>query len=235
MVPSERLLKDKAPSRFNMVNCQLRPNGVGEARLIQAFESVPMEMFVSPAVQSFVYTDADLPLTESPTFKRWLLAPLTLGKLLQLANIHPVDTVLVVGCGSGYSLALVAQLAAHVVGIESHDGLAALVHAYVEEQKISNIQVFTGALGDGYPERSPYDVILVEGAVAEIPPVLTQQLSSQHGRLVTVMKRQTLFGQAEFGKGVLVTRTGDTLTQVANFDSSCPYLPEFEPLKEFQL
>ncbi|MCE3231410.1 MAG: methyltransferase protein [Alphaproteobacteria bacterium] len=235
MAPSERLLKDKAPSRFNMVNCQLRPNGVGEARLIQAFESVPMEMFVSPAIQSLVYADADLPLAEGPTFKRWLLAPLTLGKLLQLADIQPDDTVLVVGCGSGYSLALVAHLAAHVVGIESHDGLAALARTYTQEQKIPNIQVVTGALGGGYPEGGPYDVILVEGAVGEIPLVLTQQLCPQHGRLVVIMKGKTGFGQAEFGKGVLVMRTEDTLTQVAKFDANCPYLPEFEPLKGFQL
>lgn len=230
MAASERLLKDRAHPRFNMVNCQLRPNGIGEARLIQAFESVPMEAFVPPAIQPLVYADADLPLTQDPVFKRWLLAPLTLAKLLQLANIRPVDKVLIVGCGSGYSLALVAQLAVQVVGIESHEGLANMARNYGAGQKIPNIQVIIGALSVGYPKGAPYDVILIEGAVDKIPLILTQQLTPQQGRLVTVIKEPN-----EFGKGVLMTRIDDTVNQVAKFDASCPYLPEFEPTRGFQL
>lgn len=230
MVPSERLLKDRAYPRFNMVNCQLRPNGVGEVRLIQAFETVPMEAFVPPAIQALVYMDADLPLTQGSILKRWLLAPLTLGKLLQLAGIRPMDKVLVVGCGNGYSLALAARLATHVVGVESHEGLANSARAYGKGQEIPNIQVVIGALSVGYPKEAPYDVILIEGAVDKIPPILTQQLSPQNGRLVTIIKEET-----RFGKGVLITRTDDTLNQVDKFEASCPYLPEFEPTKGFQL
>lgn len=232
MAPAERLLKDKIHARLNMVASQLRPNGIGDARLIQAFESVPMEVFVPPATQSLVYSDADLPLTAD--LKRWLLAPLTLGKLLHLARIQPTDKVLVIGCGAGYSLALVVQLAAYVVGVESYEELAYSARAYGEEQRTSNVQVVMGALSIGYPKEAPYDVILIEGAVGKIPPILTQQLASQ-GRLVTVIKGQTGLGQMEFGKGVLITRTDDTLTQVVKFDANCPHLPEFEPTVEFHL
>ena len=70
MPPSERLLKDRAHPRLNMINCQLRPNGVTEARLIHAFETVPMESFVPPAVQSVVYADADLPLIPDSPVKK---------------------------------------------------------------------------------------------------------------------------------------------------------------------
>lgn len=234
MAPAERFLKDKARARLNMVSNQLRPNGIVDVRLIQAFESVPMEAFVPPIIQSLVYTDADLPLTQGSVLRRWLLAPLTFGKLLQLANIRPSDKVLVVGCGVGYSLALVAQLAAYVVGVESCEDLARVAKIHGLDRGTPNVQVVIGALSVGYPKEAPYDVILIEGAVDKIPPILTQQLAPE-GRLVTVIKRQTGIGQKEFGKGVLVTRRGGTLVEVSKFDANCPHLPEFEPNGGFRL
>jgi protein-L-isoaspartate(D-aspartate) O-methyltransferase len=234
MSPPERLLKDRAHSRFNMVNCQLRPNGIIEENLIQAFETVPMEAFVPPHIQSLVYSDGDLPLTTQAP-KRWLLSPLILGNLLQLANIQQTDKVLIVGCGTGYSIALAAQLAAHVVGVECNEELAYSARIYAAKQEIFNIQVVTGLLSVGYPKEAPYDVILIEGSVDKIPLILMQQLSPQNGRLVTVIKGQTGNGQVEFGKGVLITRTDDKVSQVAKFDANCPLLPEFERERGFQL
>ncbi len=234
MAPAERFLKDKVRARLNMVSNQLRPNGIGNAQLIQAFESVPMEAFVPPAIQSLVYADADLPLTEGSVPGRWLLAPVTLGKLLQLADIQSSDKVLIVGCGVGYSVALVVELAASVVGVESYEDLARVATIYGLDRGISNVEVVIGALSIGYPKEAPYDVILIEGAVDKIPPILTQQLAPE-GRLVTVIKRQTGIGQKEFGKGVLITRRGDTLVESRKFDANCPHLPEFEPDLRFRL
>lgn len=230
MTPSERVPKDREDPRLTMVNCQLRPHGIGEARLIQAFREIPREDFVPPALQPLAYADVNLPLTQDPDPKRWLLAPLTLGKLLQCATIQSMDRVLVVGCGSGYSLALIARVATVVVGVESHEGLATHARQYGAAQEIPNIQVVVGALSVGYPKNAPYDVILVEGAVHKVPLILTQQLSPHGGRLVTIVKEQN-----ELGKGVLIARTDNTLDQTVKFDASCPYLPEFEPMGGFQL
>jgi protein-L-isoaspartate(D-aspartate) O-methyltransferase len=235
MAPPERLLKDRAHPRINMVNCTLRSNGVLEAKLIEAFSSVPMEAFVPPAIQLLVYADADLPLTTDVSHKRWLLSPLTLGRLLQLANIQKTDKVLIIGCGTGYSIALVAQMAAHVIGVECDDILASLARTYAAEQEIFNIQVVTGALSVGYPKEAPYDVILIEGAVDKIPQVLMQQLSSQQGRLVTVIKESLDGDRVKFGQGTLITRTEDSVREERAFDASCPHLPEFERREGFQL
>jgi protein-L-isoaspartate(D-aspartate) O-methyltransferase len=234
MALAERFLKDKIHARLNMVSNQLRPNGIGDIQLIQAFESVSMEAFLPPATQSLAYSDADLPLTKDSVPARWLLAPLTLGRLLQIAQIRSSDKVLIVGCGVGYSLALIAQLAAGVVGVESYEDLARIAVAYGLEQGSSNVEVVVGALSVGYPKGAPYDVILIEGAVENIPPILTQQLAPE-GRLVTVIKRQIGIGRKEFGKGVLITRKGDALVRVDKFDASCPHLPEFEPRTGFRL
>jgi len=233
MVPAERFLKDKINARLNMIFNQLRPNGIGGEPLIHAFESVPMEAFVPPAIQPFVYADANLPLTQGSVPERWLLSPLTLGKLLQLAHIQPSDKVLVIGCGVGYSLALIAQLAASVVGVESYEDLARVAATYGLEQGFPNLEIVVGALSIGYPKEAPYDVILIEGAVDKIPAILTQQLALG-GRLVTVIKRRVGIGRKEFGKGILITRKGDTLIQTDQFEANCPYLPEFESIPGFQ-
>jgi protein-L-isoaspartate(D-aspartate) O-methyltransferase len=232
MALAERFLKDKIHARLNMVSNQLRPNGIRDVQLIQAFESVPMEAFLPPATQSLAYSDADLPLTKDSIPGRWLLAPLTLGKLLQLAHVGPSDKVLVVGCGVGYSLALAAHLTPNVVGVENHEDLARTATAYALEQGFPNAVVVVGSLSIGYPKGAPYDVILIEGAVDKIPANLTQQLALE-GRLVTVIKRQMGFGQKEFGNGVLVSWRGNSLIQIDKFDANCHHLPEFEPTLEF--
>lgn len=239
MATSERILKDRAHPRLNMVNCQLRPNGVRDERLIQAFKSIPMESFVPPSTQSMVYSDSNLCLTPDLVIQRWLLAPLTLGKLLQLANIQPHDRVMIIGCGTGYSLALVAQLADQVIGVESDEDLAYTARNYAQEQGISNIKVVTGALSVGYPKEAPYDVIIIEGAVEHIPSILIDQLDKLNGRLVTVIKEHAGTGQlsrqSNFGKGAMITRLEDTLTQIEKFEASCPHLAEFEQRAKFYL
>lgn len=235
MSQAERLSKDRLHPRLNMINSQLRPNGVIEDRLIHAFESVPMEAFVPPAIQPLVYSDGDLPLTKDSLQKRWLLSPLTLGKLLQLAHIQPADKVLIIGCGTGYSIALIAQLAAHVIGVECNEDLAHSARIYAAQQEIFNIQVVTGALSVGYPKDAPYDVILIEGAVDNIPMIIMQQLSPNNGRLVTILKGQEAAGREEFGRGVLLTRVDDKVSQVEKFDANCAYLPELVFERGFRL
>ena len=230
MLQAMRLLKDRVCNRFNMIMGQLRPNGITDEPLIRAFESVPREIFVPTSMQSLAYSDGALPLIPG---ERWLLSPLVLAQLIQLARIRPSDTVLVIGCGTGYSLALLTQIAGRVIGLESHPDLSKVSEDYQREQGIANGKVVSGALWIGYPKEAPYDVILIEGAVAEIPPIILEQLGS-HGRLVTVIKEQTHLRSA-CGRGVLISKVGDSLTLNPQFDANCPYLPEFEPTQGFCL
>lgn len=224
---TERSLKDKTHARLTMVASQLRPNGIQDSRLIEAFELVPREAFVPASVQSLAYSDANLPLDVS--CKRVLLASLTLGQLIQLAEIKPEDKVLIIGFGTGYSLALGAALATHIVGVESNENFAKIASKYMINHGISHVHIITGALSVGYPKEAPYDVIIIEGAVARIPPLLLQQLAPQ-GRLVTIIREPKTFG-----RGIRIIKADNEFTQVEEFDANSPYLPEFEPKVGFCL
>jgi protein-L-isoaspartate(D-aspartate) O-methyltransferase len=223
-------LKDNMSDRLNMITGQLYPNGITDEPLLQAFESVPREVFLPTSVQPLAYSDGALPLIEK---ERWLLPPLVLAQLIQLAAIHPDDKILIIGCGTGYSLALLTQLAEHVIGLESHPDLSKIAEDYRREHEITNGKVVFGALWVGYPKEAPYDVILIEGAVAEIPPVILEQLKPT-GRLVTVIKEKTHLRPA-CGRGVLVSKSGNSLAFASQFDVNCAYLPEFEPNLGFHL
>src|SRR5689334_13702027 len=115
----DRQMTDFVAARRMMVDGQVRTSDVTDLRLITAMLAVPRERFLPPAQQSFAYFDLDLPLAAEGTKPlRHLIKPMVLAKLIQAADIREQDRVLDVGCGSGYSTALLAALAGSVVALE---------------------------------------------------------------------------------------------------------------------
>jgi protein-L-isoaspartate(D-aspartate) O-methyltransferase len=231
MIQIEKLRKETDLARYNMVECQLRPNGVTNVDLVKAFESVSREDFAPPEAQALAYSDADIPLLSKagPLSQRWLLSPLILGKLLQAVVIHPQDSVLIAGCATGYSLALTSQLARQVTGVEVNDELVKSAAKSMHRLNIVNGKIITGSLEMGYMTDAPYDVILIEGAVAKIPQTLIQQLGTG-GRLITVLRNDN-----GFGHGIIAQNNRGKLSIINKFDANCPYLPSFAPLRKFDL
>jgi len=111
---------DTAAQRANMVAAQLRPNDVTDARIRAAMATIPRERFVPPPLRDVAYMESSIPLKEG----RVLLDPRALGKLLQLAEIGPDDVALDVGCGTGYSSAVLSLLAGRVLALEENEELA---------------------------------------------------------------------------------------------------------------
>lgn len=208
---------DYKAARQNMIESQLRANGVTEPAVTEAFAAVPRELFVPKARRSIAYVDEDLPLKEG----RYLMEPMVLGKLIQLAGIGPGDLVLDVGAGTGYAAAVLSRLAAAVVAIESDPELAALASAALTQFGADNVVVLQQALEQGYPKQAPYDVILIEGAVEEIPDALTVQLA-EGGRLVTVVRPP-----GGVGRGMLFLREHGVVSGRPDFDAATPLLPGF--------
>src|SRR5260370_11127053 len=174
-----------------MVESQIRPNKVSDPAIIEAILAVPRERFVPASLRGIAYVDEDIPLGGG----RYLMEPMVFGRLLQVAAIGRQDIVLDVGCGSGYASAVMARLARKVIALEEEPALAHGAAARFAELAISNAVPVKGPLASGWPLLAPYDVILFNGAVAAIPPVIAGQLA-KGGRLVAVVQAEPGMGKA---------------------------------------
>ncbi|HXQ52709.1 MAG TPA: protein-L-isoaspartate O-methyltransferase [Stellaceae bacterium] len=207
---------DTSAARLNMVESQLRTNKVTDAAVLDAFLAVPRERFVPEHLAGNAYVDEDIPLGNG----RFLLEPMVLARLLQIAGIGPKDGVLEIGAATGYATALLARLAERVVAVESDQRLVAIARARLQEMQVGNVTLLEGRLEEGYPAGAPYEVIVIGGAVAAIPDAIARQLA-EGGRLVTVVKSGAL------GHAVLMTRTRGAVSQRPVFDAGTGLLPGF--------
>jgi len=208
---------DYAAARANMVGSQLRTTKVTDPVLLEAFESVPRELFVPADKRGVAYVDEDMAIAGG----RYLMKPMVLARLLQAAAIEPGDIVLDIGCGSGYSSAILAKLAATVVAVESDKRLADEANRILSDQGNDNVVVVEAALDEGYPKQAPYNVIFIGGSVADVPKAICDQLIDG-GRLVTVVK-----DGKDLGRATLMQRIGDVVSSRVLFDAATHYLPGF--------
>jgi protein-L-isoaspartate(D-aspartate) O-methyltransferase len=199
---------DYAQSRRMMVDGQVRTADVTDLRIIAAMQEVPRERF-APGREAIAYLDADLPLSGG----RAMLNPMVFAKLLQAAEIGPDDTVLDVGCATGYSAAVLARLAHHVTALDETADAPMLAG-------LANVSVVAGALADGWEKTAPYDVIMVEGFAEIVPRTLFGQLK-EGGRLLAVV------GKMPMGKATVWRMSGGHVSAHELFDAAAPALPGF--------
>ncbi len=218
-------MTDYAAARTIMVDTQVRTEGVTDYRIIRAMGEVPRERFVPASARPFAYTDADILVKEDGHHRR-LMRPATLARLIQAAEIAPTDFVLVVGCATGYSAAVIASLATAVIALESDERLASEASQTLMALGAGNLAVVTGPLEQGYPSEGPYDVIFIDGAVEEVPAALFDQLK-EGGRLVAVV------GYGRAAPAMVFTRTDDDIGGRAVFDAFVPALPGFAKPRAF--
>lgn len=217
-------MSDYTAARRNMVESQLRTNGVFDERVLSAMAEIPRELFFPEARRSYAYVDEDVPIGGG----RHMMEPRVLARLLQMAEIGPHDLVLDIGSGPGYSAAVLSRLAGTVVALEHDARLAKAAGGLLSELGIGNVAVVRGPHAKGYPRQAPYDVILISGAVEKIPEAITRQLA-EGGRLVAVVAR----GERVMGQGTLFERRGSTVSNWVEFDAATPLLPGFEHERGF--
>ena len=212
-----------------MVDGQLRTTDVNRIPLLDAFLSVPREAFVPARLKSLAYIDEDLEVTSPGSDeRRFLMEPSPFAKMLQLADIGPADFVLDVGAATGYSAAILSLVAGSVIALESDAALADGATARLAEFGYDNVAVVQGPLPAGYASEAPYDVIVVEGAVDEVPQALFDQIKDG-GRLVAVE------GHGNAGVVKLYVKQGDAVSGRRGFNAAVRPLPGFqkEPAFEF--
>ena len=171
-----------ATARQKMVDGQVRPSDVTDSRILDAMLAVPREAFVPENQRALAYLDLDLDISEGASAKRFLIRPAVTAKLLQPAEIKDSDKVLVVGCATGYTAALVARLAGQVIATETGPTQAARAGDVLGGLGLGNVVFTATAAAEGDPANAPYDVIVLDGATEVTPGQLYEQLK-EGGRL----------------------------------------------------
>jgi len=216
-------MSEYAAARLNMVEGQIRPNKVTDHRLVEAMLDIPREVFVPQAARGIAYVDKDIAIGNG----RYMMEPMVFARMLQEVGVDETDVVLDIGCGSGYSTAVLARLAATVVGVESDAELAQRATEALAQSGVVNATVVTGPLPDGNPAQAPYDVIVIEGLVAEVPAAITDQLA-EGGRLIVAV-----MGDRGVGEVKLYQRLGGLVSSRVLFEAQPRLLPGFEPKPKF--
>ena len=214
----------------SMILGQLYTNEIVDKRVLHAFEQTQRELFVPETLRGAAYVDNNLDVGGG----RSLLAPLTFGRLLTLAEITPDARILDIGCLTGYSTAMLAQLGGHIVAVDTDASAISKAKELLKPYKDIDLQLVK-SLADGYGMSAPYDVIVIEGTVDFIPDVLARQLS-ENGCIVTVMRKSAPQGLAQgTGKGMLIKRLDGILQYREHFDAAAELLPGFEQKTGFTL
>ena len=207
-----------------MVEAQIRTNKVTDATLIAAMHKIPRERFVPRHLKGVAYVDEDIALGNG----RYLPEPMVLARLIQEADIKKTELVLDIGCGTGYSTAVLGHLASTVVGIEQDNDMAEEADKLLHDLDIVNaVVVQQKDLREGYVQQGPYNVIVINGSVPQVPDRIKSQLADG-GRLVTVLSNR-----GHMGKAVLITRFGESFATREIFDAATPTLAGFELAKTF--
>lgn len=207
---------DFVAARANMLEGQVRTSGVTRREVLHAMARIPRERFVPKSRREFAYMDDVLHV--SP--KRFLLPPRILAKMLQAADIEPTDTVLDVGCATGYSSAVLGAIAQSVIALEVDEALSTSATETLADLGIDNVATVTGPLADGYESQGPYDVIIVNGSIPKRSARLEAQLADG-GRLVVVVR------SGPMGRATVFLRSGEEVSGVPVFDATVPVLDGF--------
>lgn len=211
--------------RVKMVEGQVRTTDVTDKALLAAMLEIPREEFVPAQRRTLAYIDEDIELSEGAS-GRFLMRPSPFARLIQLAGVRAGDMVLDVGCGTGYSSAVLARIAGFVVALESDPALAEEAGRRLTGSGYENVSVVVGALPAGHAAQAPYDVIVIEGAVDEIPATLTDQLRDG-GRLVAVV------GEGHAGRATLWRKEDGLVSSRPAFNAAVRPFDAFRRDPEF--
>ena len=217
-------MSEFATRRVMMVDTQVRPSDVTKFPIIDAMLTVPRETFVPDDKREAAYVGENLPLGPG----RVVLEARTLAKLLDALDVQPDELVLDVGCGLGYSTAVIARLAETVVAVEEDEALAADAGRILAEEGVDNAVVIAGPLAAGATKCAPYDVITIEGGIEEVPEAILAQLK-EGGRIGAV------FMDGAVGTARIGYKTEGRMTWRPVFNAAAPVLPGFRRARGFTL
>lgn len=211
--------QDFCTMRRAMVEAQLRPMNVNDPAVLAAMAEVPRERFVPEGCRATCYIDRPIPLVPG----RALAPPVALGLMLVALAPLPTSRALVIGTGPGYSAAVLDRLVREVTAVEENEALLAVAR---EQLAGGDISLVEAPLAAGYPGRAPYDLILIDGAVGQVPDAIVAQLAPD-GRLACALLEHGLTRIA------LGRRQAGAFGLFPFVDCEVPMLPGFERPRGF--
>lgn len=212
-------------ARTNMVDNQVRTWDVLDLRVLAALEAVHRDQFVAEIYRKVAFADMPLPLGHGEV----MLKPVVAGRILQGVLAQPGESVLEIGTGSGYLTACLAQLCANVTSIEQHDDLADAARERLQRVSVSNARVETAEAIHGWRSDQQFDLVVLTGAVWQIPATLLQRVKPG-GRLFAIV------GESPAMQAQLHQNDGADIWTVANlFETDVPYLTHAQPPQRFSL
>ncbi len=206
--------------RRAMVTNQLRTNKVTDAAVLAAIGATPREMFVGEEQGALAYRDTIVPLGEG----RGLNPPIATGRLLDAAAPQPGERALVVGAGTGYVAALLAQAGCVVTALEESKDL--LARARTALSGVSGVTLVEGPLTAGWSAAAPYTLVYIDGAVEQLPDAIVDQVA-EGGRLVGAIVERGV------SRLVMGRRSGGAFAFNAFADVETAALPGFAPARTF--
>lgn len=216
---------DLNQARFNMIEQQIRPWEVLDPQVLALLSTVHREDFVPLAHKALAFVDMEIPLGTAPD--QVMLAPRVQARLLQDLAVQKTDKVLDIGTGSGFMAALLGHQAASVLSLEIDPQLASQAQNNLQKAGVTNVTVRQADGSQGAAHDGPFDVILLNGSVAEVPTALLQQLTVG-GRLAAIV------GDEPMMRITLITRTGqNSWTTTEPWDSNAPRLRGFAEPSRF--
>lgn len=184
-------------ARFNMVEQQIRPWDVLDARVLEVFETVHREDFVPVRFRKLAFADLEIPLAQGQNMMR----PKIEGRMLQAIGLKPDETVLEIGTGSGFVTACLSRLAKEVMSVDCHEEFLTEAKARLKDHACENVELLQGDVMRGWQPELAHDVVVVTGSVPAIPEIFRGWVNPG-GRLFVIC------GESPAMQAMCLTRTG---------------------------
>ncbi len=207
-----------------MLESQIRPNKVIDELVLSAFLEIPRELFVQKSMRDIAYIDEDLPLSNG----RYLIEPMVLARMVQSLELKVSDNVMIIGVGTGYSTAIISKIVTSVIGVESRSPLIQKAENNLAQLEITNTVLFKERLQEGYSKEAPYNAILIDGGVSDVPSSILNQLADD-GKLVSIYRSEN----TAVGEASIWMRSGKKFSRKCLFNAQVPTLDEFKEKQEF--
>jgi protein-L-isoaspartate(D-aspartate) O-methyltransferase len=212
-------------ARFNMIEQQIRPWDVLDPAVLDALARVKREDFVPPAHAALAFADVQVPLLEGRA-GACMLEPRLQARMVQELKLKPGHRVLEIGCGSGFTSALMAALGAEVLAVEQDAQIAELARCKLAAAGTRGVQLRCADGSDGWPAEAPFDAILLGGSVHEVPQALLDQLADG-GCLLAIV------GVPPIMRARRHTRSAGGFAHHDLFDTAAPPLEGFAAASRF--